>query len=461
MVHYKETRFINSTNQIKIWYDPIVDIAFKSIYISSEEKVNFELLIFMRWVFLMSKVLIVNSGSSTFKWKLYSLTDEQCVAEGMVDRLGQKNSVFEIKYDGRKITENESIPTHEAAVQKTLEMLLKVNAISSFTEITRVGHRVVAGGTIFKDSVVVTPKVIQQISDLSELAPLHNPSQVAGIKAFEKILPGVTQVAAFDTSFHQTMEPENYLYSIPYEYYEKYGARKFGAQGISHRYVSMQAAKFLNKPIEDLKIISCHLGSGASIDAIEGGKSVDTSMGFTPESGVTMSSRAGDIDPSLVAFLMKKLKMDNVDDMVDLLNNKSGLLGISGVSPDLRDLIAVKDTNKRAKLAIDIYINRIVKYIGSYISLMNGVDVVIFTAGTGARNAEIRAGIMKHFAYLGIKMDEDANQNGSGIHRVSAKDSSADVLVVPTNEELMILKDVVRLTGNEDANESREKMVAY
>lgn len=403
----------------------------------------------------MSKVLIVNSGSSTFKWKLFNLEDEKCIAEGMVDRLGQEDSLFKIKYQGKKLSENEKVSTHEDAVKLTLHTLLKIKAIKKYSEITRVGHRIVAGGTIFKDSVVIDSKVIKQISDLSELAPLHNPSQVAGIKAFEKILPGVVQVAAFDTSFHQTMKPVNYLYSVPYEYYKKYGVRKFGAQGISHRYVSKKAAEFLGKPINDLRIISCHLGSGASIDAIQNGESIDTSMGFTPESGLTMSSRAGDIDPSLVTYLMKKLKITDVDVMTNILNKQSGLLGLSGVSTDLRDLIAVKDENARAKLAVDVYINRIVKYIGSYISLMNGVDAIIFTAGTGENNPEIRAMIMKHFRYIGIRLDDDANRHGKGTRKISSDDSLSDVLVIPTNEELMILRDVVRLTGkNEDYNRS-------
>ncbi|MQS75521.1 acetate/propionate family kinase [Companilactobacillus halodurans] len=403
----------------------------------------------------MSKVLIVNSGSSTFKWKLYGLPDENVISEGMVDRLGQVNSVFEINFNGDKIRKNETILTHETAVKETLQMLLKINAIKSLDEISRVGHRVVAGGTIFKDSVVITPKVVQQISDLSELAPLHNPSQVAGIKAFEKLLPKAIQVAAFDTSFHQTMKPVNYLYSVPYEYYKKYGVRKFGAQGISHRYVSNMAADYLNKPIEDMKIISCHLGSGASIDAISGGKSVDTSMGFTPESGLTMSTRAGDIDPSLVAFLMEKLKIDKVEDMVKILNNDSGLLGLSGLSPDLRDLLAVKDTNERANIAIQIYVNRIVKYIGSYIALLNGIDALIFIAGTGANNPEIRSMIVDSFRYLGIKLDKKTNKESKGINKISAKDSTCDVLVIPTNEELMILKDVIRLTGTTDENDEQ------
>ncbi|CAJ1194839.1 acetate kinase [Companilactobacillus paralimentarius] len=403
----------------------------------------------------MSKVLIVNSGSSTFKWKLFNLQDEKCIAEGMVDRLGKEDSVFKIKFDGKKLSENKYVPTHESAVTLTLHTLLSIKAIKSYDEITRVGHRVVAGGTIFKDSVVVDSKVIKQISELSELAPLHNPSQVAGIEAFEKLLPDAIQVAAFDTSFHQTLKPANYLYGVPYEYYEKYGVRKFGAQGISHRYVSTQAAEFLGKPIDKLRIISCHLGSGASIDAIENGKSIDTSMGFTPESGLMMSSRAGDIDPSLVTYLMKKLNITDADEMTDILNNESGLLGISGISPDLRDLMAVKDENPRAKLAVDMYINRIVKYIGSYISLMNGVDAIIFTAGTGENNPDIRSMIMEHFRYMGIKLDDDANRNSKGTRKISSEDSQSDVLVIPTNEELMILRDVVRLTGNEDVHNDK------
>lgn len=408
----------------------------------------------------MSKALIINSGSSTFKWKLFSLQDEECLAEGMVDRLGQENSTFKLKYDGKKLSENEKILTHEEAAIKTLHTLVRIKAIKDYKEITRIGHRIVAGGTLFKDSVIVTPKVINQISDLAELAPLHNPSQVAGIKAFEKILPNAVQIAAFDTSFHQTMKPVNYLYSVPYEYYERYGVRKFGAQGISHRYVSMKAAEVLKKPIENLRIISCHLGSGASIDAIKGGKSIDTSMGFTPESGLTMSSRAGDIDPSLVAYLMKKIKITDIDEMTNILNSKSGLLGISGVSPDLRDLMAVKNTNQRAKIAIDIYVNRIVKYIGSYISLMDGVDAIIFTAGTGENNPDIREMIMSHFDYMGIKLNDNSNRNSKGARVISSDESLCNVLVVPTDEELMILKDVIRLTDNEKDNDRYQKRVS-
>lgn len=398
----------------------------------------------------MSKIMAVNSGSSTLKWKLYTVPDEKVVAKGMVDRLGLSDSVFEVEFGGKKISEMGDIPDHTTAVNKMLDKLIDLKIIDDYSEITGVGHRVVAGGSIFKDSAVVTPRVVQQIKNLSEFAPLHNPGQAAGIEAFERILPDVPQVAVFDTSFHQTMDPVNYLYSIPYEYYEKYGVRKFGAHGTSHRYVSQAAADYLQIPLNDLKIISCHLGSGSSIDAIEDGKSVDTSMGFTPLAGITMSTRSGDIDPSLVAYLMQKLKITDPSEMVKILNTKSGLLGISGVSPDMRDLLATRAENDRSDLAIKIFINRIVKYIGSYIAMLKGTDVIIFTAGVGAGNAEIRANIANSFNYMGVKIDKDRNENGTGTRLISTDDSTVKVLVVPTDEELMIVRDVIRLTKYSD-----------
>ncbi|WP_278553006.1 acetate/propionate family kinase [Companilactobacillus farciminis] len=398
----------------------------------------------------MSKIMAVNSGSSTLKWKLYTVPDEKVVAKGMVDRLGLSDSVFEVEFGGKKISEMGDIPDHTTAVNKMLDKLIDLKIIDDYSEITGVGHRVVAGGSIFKDSAVVTPRVVQQIKNLSEFAPLHNPGQAAGIEAFERILPDVPQVAVFDTSFHQTMDPVNYLYSIPYEYYEKYGVRKFGAHGTSHRYVSQAAADYLQIPLNDLKIISCHLGSGSSIDAIEDGKSVDTSMGFTPLAGITMSTRSGDIDPSLVAYLMQKLKITDPSEMVKILNTRSGLLGISGVSPDMRDLLATRAENDRSDLAIKIFINRIVKYIGSYIAMLKGTDVIIFTAGVGAGNAEIRADIANSFNYMGVKIDKDRNENGTGTRLISTDDSTVKVLVVPTDEELMIVRDVIRLTKYSD-----------
>ena len=394
--------------------------------------------------------MAVNSGSSTLKWKLYTVPGEKVVAKGMVDRLGLSDSVFEVEFGGKKISEMGDIPDHTTAVNKMLDKLIDLKIIDDYSEITGVGHRVVAGGSIFKDSAVMTPRVIQQIKNLSEFAPLHNPGQAAGIEAFERILPDVPQVAVFDTSFHQTMDPVNYLYSIPYEYYEKYGVRKFGAHGTSHRYVSQAAADYLHVPLNDLKIISCHLGSGSSIDAIEDGKSIDTSMGFTPLAGITMSTRSGDIDPSLVAYLMQKLKITDPSEMVKILNTKSGLLGISGVSPDMRDLLATRAENDRSDLAIKIFINRIVKYIGSYIAMLKGTDVIIFTAGVGAGNAEIRADIANSFNYMGVKIDNERNENGTGTRLISTDDSTVKVLVVPTDEELMIVRDVIRLTKYSD-----------
>lgn len=395
----------------------------------------------------MSKIMAVNSGSSTLKWKLYTVPEEKVVAQGMVDRLGLSDSVFEVQYGGKKISEMGDIPDHTTAVNKMLHKLIELKIIDNYHEIKGVGHRVVAGGSIFKDSALVTPRVVEQIKNLSEYAPLHNPGQAAGIDAFEKILPDIPQVAVFDTSFHQTMDPVNYLYSIPYEYFEKYGVRKFGAHGTSHRYVAKAAADFLQKPLADLKVISCHLGSGSSIDAIKDGKSVDTSMGFTPLAGITMSTRSGDIDPSLVAYLMQKMKITDPNEMVKILNTKSGLLGISGVSPDMRDLLATRKENHRSDLAIKIFVNRIIKYIGSYITLLGGDDVLIFTAGVGAGSAEIRKEIVDRFSYRGIKLDKEANEHGKGLRKISTDDSTTTVLVVPTDEELMIVRDVVRLTN--------------
>ena len=395
----------------------------------------------------MSKIMAVNSGSSTLKWKLYTVPEEKVVAQGMVDRLGLSDSVFEVQYGGKKISEMGDIPDHTTAVNMMLHKLIELKIIDNYHEIKGVGHRVVAGGSIFKDSALVTPRVVEQIKNLSEYAPLHNPGQAAGIDAFEKILPDIPQVAVFDTSFHQTMDPVNYLYSIPYEYFEKYGVRKFGAHGTSHRYVAKAAADFLQKPLADLKVISCHLGSGSSIDAIKDGKSVDTSMGFTPLAGITMSTRSGDIDPSLVAYLMQKMKITDPNEMVKILNTKSGLLGISGVSPDMRDLLATRKENHRSDLAIKIFVNRIIKYIGSYITLLGGDDVLIFTAGVGAGSAEIRKEIVDRFSYRGIKLDKEANERGKGLRKISTDDSTTTVLVVPTDEELMIVRDVVRLTN--------------
>ncbi|HZK47322.1 MAG TPA: acetate kinase, partial [Atopostipes sp.] len=310
-----------------------------------------------------------------------------------------------------------------------------------------VGHRVVAGGEIFKESVLVTDEVMADIESLFELAPLHNPANLTGIKAFKNVLPDITSVAVFDTSFHQTMPAENYLYSLPYEYYENYDARKYGAHGTSHQYVAERAAEILDKDYEDLKIITLHLGNGASITAVENGESIDTSMGFTPLGGLTMGTRSGDLDPSLVPYLMEKLKLTDVQDLVDIFNNESGLLGISGVSSDMRDIeAAAEEGNKRAVLALKIFEDRVRNFIGQYIVKMKGVDVLVFTAGIGENAPETRANIIENLEFMGIKLDQEKNNVRGEERIISTDDSTATILLIPTDEELVIARDVERLS---------------
>lgn len=396
----------------------------------------------------MTKVIAINAGSSSLKWKLFETPAETVVAEGMVDRVGLKDSVFTAKYgpdEKERFKATLDIKDQTAAVDMLLKKLTDLKIVTDIAEITGVGHRVVAGGEIFKESTVINDEVIQQIDDLAEYAPLHNPAELQGIKAFCKLLPNALSVAVFDTSFHQTMPAVNYLYSIPYEYYEKYGARKYGAHGTSHRYVATRAAEILGKPLNKLKLITLHLGAGASITAIDGGKSIDTSMGFTPLAGVTMATRSGDIDASLVAYLMQKLHLSDPEDMIDILNNKSGIFGISGVSPDMRDLEKTRDTNPRSQLGIDIFVNRIQKYIGSYVAEMGGIDALIFTAGIGENDVIMRKRIIDGLSYFGAKIDDERN-NVHGVEKIiSTDDSKLKVLLVPTDEELMIVRDVERL----------------
>lgn len=391
------------------------------------------------------KVLIVNSGSSTLKFKLFLMPTEEVIAQGMVDRLGLDQSTFTMTYHGHQYQSQQNIPTHAAAVELLVNQLEKQQVINTITDLSGVGHRVVSGGPYFQDSTVIEATNLQQLDKLNEFAPLHNPAELKGIEAFAQMLPDVPQVVVFDTTFYQNLPRVNQVYSIPLEYEKKYGARHYGAHGTSHNYVSHEAARFLQQDYQKLKIISMHIGSGVSITAIQDGQAIDTSMGFTPISGVTMSSRAGDIDISLVAFLMEKLHLTNIQDMIQILNNESGLKGLSGISPDMRDLIAVKDTNPRAKLAIDVFINRIVKYVGSYLAEMNGADVFIFTAGVGENNAAIRKAILQNFAYLGVHVDDQANEQGSGERIITTSDSAITALMVPTNEELVIAREFMRL----------------
>ena len=394
----------------------------------------------------MSKTIAVNAGSSTLKFKLFDMPSEDVVAEGNIERIGEKMGHAKIKYgDGQKHEEEKPFADHGAAVNYLLDQLIDLGIVKSYDEITAVGHRVVAGGEFFKDSAVINDDVIKKIDELSEYAPLHDPAELIGIKAFRKVLPNAFAVAVFDTSFHVNMPKMNALYSVPYEWYEKYGARKYGAHGTSHRYVAGRAAKMLGKPLKDLKLITMHIGAGASITAIKGGKSYDTSMGFSPLAGITMATRSGDVDPSLVAFVQEKLGVSS-QEMISILNHKSGLLGISQLSPDMRDILAAADKgNDQAQLALDMYVNRIVRYVGAYIAEMGGADAIVFTAGVGENSIPVRKLVTDKLAYFGIKIDQEKNKCHGVERDLSTDDAKIKTLLIPTNEELMIVHDIERL----------------
>lgn len=392
----------------------------------------------------MSKILAINAGSSTLKWKLFVMPEEKVIAKGMVDRLGLSDSVFTVKYgDGQKYEITQDIETQDVAVDLLLKKLIEFKIIAEYSEISGIGHRVVAGGEDFKTSALITEASLKRIEELAEYAPLHNPAEAGVIRSFRNILPDVPQVAVFDTSFHTTMPEENYLYSLPLDYYRKYGARKYGAHGTSHRYVSHRAAEMLGKPLGDLKMITMHLGSGVSMTAIKDGKSLDTSMGFTPLAGVTMSTRSGDIDASLVAFLMKKLDIKDPEEMIDILNKKSGIYGISGLSPDMRDLEKTREERPESQLAIDIFVNRLIKYVGSYVAIMGGLDVLVITAGMGEGDILMRQRIGDRLSYFGVEVDPERNNVMAQERIISTDDSKVKVLLVPTNEEVMIARDVM------------------
>lgn len=394
----------------------------------------------------MSKTIAVNAGSSTLKFKLFDMPSEDVVAEGTIERIGEKMGHAKIKFgDGQKHEEEKPFADHGAAVNYLLDQLIDLGIVKSYDEITAVGHRVVAGGEFFKDSAVIDDDVIKKIDELSEYAPLHDPAELIGIKAFRKVLPNAFAVAVFDTSFHVNMPKMNALYSVPYEWYEKYGARKYGAHGTSHRYVAGRAAEMLGKPLKDLKLITMHIGAGASITAIKDGKSFDTSMGFSPLAGITMATRSGDVDPSLVAFVQEKLGVSS-QEMISILNHKSGLLGISQLSPDMRDILAAADKgNDQAQLALDMYVNRIVRYVGAYIAEMDGADAIVFTAGVGENSIPVRKLVTDKLAYFGIKIDQEKNKCHGVERDLSADDAKIKTLLIPTNEELMIVRDIERL----------------
>lgn len=392
----------------------------------------------------MSKTISINAGSSSLKWQLYLMPEEKVVAKGLVERIGLPNSIFTIKYgEGEKFELVQDIENHEIAVQMLMDQLIELGILASYDEITGVGHRIVHGGEYYSESVVIDDEVVEKIEECAAFAPLHNPAHVMGIRAFRKLLPGVINVAVFDTAFHANMPEFAYLYSLPMEYYDKYKVRKYGAHGTSHRYVAHRAAEVLGKPIEELKLITCHLGNGASITAVDGGRSVDTSMGFTPLAGVTMGTRSGDIDPAVLPYLMKKLDID-IDEMLTILNKKSGLLGLSGISSDMRDIEANLG-KPQIDLTYQVFVDRVRKYIASYVAVMNGVDAIIFTAGIGENDAHVRSEIIKGMSWFGCKIDPEQNKKRGEELVISTPDSKVKVLVIPTDEELMIARDVERL----------------
>ncbi|WP_059103798.1 acetate kinase [Shouchella shacheensis] len=395
----------------------------------------------------MAKIIAINAGSSSLKFQLLAMPEETVITKGLVERIGLEEGVFSIEVNGEELKVTEDIPDHAAAVKTLLEKLTGLSIISSYEEIEGVGHRVVHGGEKFNDSVLITDEVLAGIEQVSELAPLHNPANITGIRAFKEILPNVPSVAVFDTAFHQTMPESAYLYSLPYDYYKEYGIRKYGFHGTSHKYVSQRAAEMLDRPLEDLRILSCHLGNGASIAAIKGGESIDTSMGFTPLAGVTMGTRSGNIDPALIPFIMEKTGQD-VDEVVSMLNKRSGLLGITGFSSDLRDIEATaNEGNERSQVALDVFTSRIHKYIGSYAARMGGIDAIVFTAGIGENSISIRERVLKGLEFMGVYTDSSLNQTRGKEAFINSSHSPVKVMVVPTNEEVMIARDTVRIAN--------------
>ncbi len=393
------------------------------------------------------KILVVNCGSSSIKYQLIDMENESLMAKGYLEKIGLPDSFLTHTVNGEKHRIEQEVKNHEEGIQLVLNQLThpEYGVISSLSEIGAVGHRVVHGGEKFSSSVLIDDEVMNTMKQCIPLAQLHNPAGITGIEACQRVLPNVPMVGVFDTAFHQTLPEKAYLYAIPYEYYEKYGIRKYGFHGTSHRFVSKRVAEVMNQPVENLKIITCHLGQGASLCAVDAGKSVDTSMGLTPLAGVPMGTRSGDIDPSIVTFLMKKENL-TPDEMDTILNKKSGKLGISGVSPDDRDIEkAAAEGNKRAHLAIESFVYQVVGYIGRFAAQMGGVDVITFAGGVGENGIEVRQQICKYLEFLGVKINEEKNHCRGEEVEISTPDSKVKVFVIPTNEELMIARDTMEI----------------
>ena len=395
------------------------------------------------------KILVLNCGSSSLKYQLIDMKTEEVLASGKYERIGEKEAFITHKAQGKKVEIKKPAYDHKEAIEFTLAQLTnpEYKVIDSLDEVEAIGHRVVHGGEIFKESAVIDDKVIEQIDECSEFAPLHNPAAILGMEACKKVMPGKPMVAVFDTTFHQTMPKEKYVYPIPYEYYKKYGVRKYGAHGTSHMYVSQRLAEIENKNIEDLKIVTCHLGQGSSICAVDGGKSIDTSMGLTPLGGIPMVTRSGDLDPSVLTYLMKKENISAAE-MENILNKKSGVAGISGLAPDFRviELESYED-NERAKIAMESFKYAVASYIAKYAVAMNGIDYIVFTGGIGENQINIRKGICEKLTFMGVDVDADANNMRGEEKVISKPDSKVKVYVIPTNEELMIAKETQRLVN--------------
>lgn len=394
-------------------------------------------------------IMAINAGSSSLKWQIYDMPSETRIAKGLIDRLGKEDAIFKAEYDnGKTFKCQEPITTKEKAATLILTRLKSLNIVQRLEDIKGVGHRIVSGGEVFKKSTVITAEVLLQIKNLSELAPLHNNIEAYYVSVFTQLLPHATQVAVFDTSFFTSLQPVNYLYPIATKYYSKYSVRKYGAHGTSHRYVASRTAELLQRPLAALNLITLHLGSGASISAIAHGKPVDTSMGFTPLAGIMMGTRSGDIDPSIMPYIMEKEHLHDISEMIAILNKKSGLLGVSGVSNDKRDIDeAAAQGNQQAQLAQEMFVNRIVKYVGSYLALLDTKpDALVFTAGVGENDQPVRQAVCEQLQHLGVKIDPQKNQVKGQEAEISTSDSPIKVFVVPTNEELMIARDTYQLT---------------
>ncbi|MCD7848170.1 MAG: acetate kinase [Oscillospiraceae bacterium] len=396
----------------------------------------------------MNLVLVVNAGSSSLKYQLLNMDDESVLAKGNCDRIGIDGHLsHKVPSKGIEISEDVSFPTHTEAFEKLVEVLTsgEGKVIDSMSEISAVGHRVVHGGELYKETTLVTDKVIEDIDALSELAPVHNHPNALALRACKKVLaPGTPQVAVFDTAFHQTMPPKAYMFGLPYEDYKNYQVRKYGFHGTSHRFVTKSLADAMGKPLSELKIVSCHLGNGSSITAVDGGKSVDTTMGFTPLDGVLMGTRCGSVDPSAVTYVMEKHGF-SAHEMSEYMNKKSGFLGMSGVGSDNREVCAAAaEGNERAQITLDILTYQIKKYIGGYAAAMNGLDAILFTGGIGENSSEVRGAVCKDMSFMGIEIDEELNNSTRGkLVKISTENSKVEVWIVPTNEELLIARDTL------------------